>query len=55
MLQKVYGDEGTSQMLREAGIPGIKYLDQASRGTGKGTRNLVLFSDENIKILKRSD
>jgi hypothetical protein len=29
--------------LREAGIPGIKYLDQASRGAGKGTRNFVVF------------
>eukprot|EP00916_Digyalum_oweni_P019841 GHVL01033131.1.p1 GENE.GHVL01033131.1~~GHVL01033131.1.p1 ORF type:complete len:576 (+),score=46.75 GHVL01033131.1:1534-3261(+) len=42
-----------SRQLREAGIPGIRYLDQASRDAGKGTRNLVLFSDENINILKR--
>ncbi len=48
-------DEAASAALREAGIPGIKYLDQASRGQGKGTRNLVLFSDEDIKILKIND
>ena len=42
-----------SARLREAGIPGIKYLDQQSRGTGEGTRNYVVFRDDIISILKK--
>ena len=33
----------TSDFLRKAGIPGIKYLDQFSRDKGTGTRNFVVF------------
>jgi hypothetical protein len=29
--------------MRKAGIPGIQYLDEASRGAGTGTRNFVVF------------
>jgi hypothetical protein len=43
-----------SAMLYEAGIPGIQYLDQASRGAGDGTRNYVVFSDEIPQILERN-
>ncbi len=43
-----------SEYLRSKGIPGIKYLDQGSRGSGKGTSNFVLFSDEIAKILERN-
>ena len=39
--------------LREAGIPGIRYLDQGSRGGGAGTSNYVLFRDDIIDILKK--
>jgi hypothetical protein len=42
-----------SARMREAGIPGIKYLDQGSRGAGDGTRNYVVFDDKLISILKR--
>jgi len=42
-----------SDFLRQAGIPGIKYLDQGSRGTGKGTSNFVLFDENLAKILER--
>ena len=42
-----------TQALREAGIPGIKYLDQGSRGAGDGTRNYVVFDDKLISILKK--
>jgi hypothetical protein len=44
-----------SERLRQLGIPGIKYLDQGSRGTGNGTRNFVVFPGEehNLKILDR--
>ena len=43
-----------SAILYEAGIPGIQYLDQASRGAGDGTRNYVVFSDEIPQILERN-
>jgi hypothetical protein len=41
--------------LQQAGIPGIRYLDQASRGAGDGTRNYVVFSDEIPQILERNN
>ena len=42
-------------MLRQAGIPGIRYLDAGSRGGADGTRNIVVFPGEEskVKILKR--
>jgi hypothetical protein len=39
--------------LREAGIPGIKYLDAGSRGAGDGTRNYVVFDEKLISIVKK--
>jgi hypothetical protein len=39
--------------LREAGIPGIKYLDGGSRGAGTGTRNYVAFDPAIIEIIKK--
>jgi hypothetical protein len=39
--------------FREAGIPGIKYLDQGSRGAGQGSSNYVVFDDKLIDILKK--
>lgn len=50
------GDEGqprATQALRDAGIPGIRYLDQGSRGQGNGTFNYVVFNDALIDILKK--
>ena len=44
-----------SEMLKDHGIPGIKYLDQGSRQGGKGTSNFVLFADDIAKILERND
>jgi hypothetical protein len=35
-----------SKKLRQAGIPGIRYLDQGSRGAGQGTSNFVVFPGE---------
>lgn len=45
------GQKGASVALREAGIPGIQYLDQMSRGGGEGTHNYVLFDAEAAKIV----
>jgi len=42
-----------SPALREAGIPGIRYLDGNSRSAGEGSRNYVVFDDSIIDILKK--
>jgi hypothetical protein len=53
---KLFADKrGSSAALREAGIPGIRYLDQGSRSGGKGTSNFVLFDDDAAKLLARDD
>lgn len=41
-----------TEVMREAGIPGIKYLDAGSRGVGEGTRNYVVFDDRLINIVR---
>ncbi|MCP4108320.1 MAG: hypothetical protein GY749_22720 [Desulfobacteraceae bacterium] len=43
-----------SEVLREKGIPGIKYKDAGSRGIdGKGTNNYVVFDENLINIVKK--
>lgn len=43
-----------SMLLRdEYGVPGIKYLDQGSRGVGEGTRNYSVFDDSIIDITRK--
>ena len=39
--------------LSQAGIPGIKYLDQGSRAAGDGSRNYVVFNDKLIDIMRK--
>jgi hypothetical protein len=46
--------KGTLQM-QGAGIKGIKYLDQGSRGQGKGTSNYIPFSPDDFKIQEIND
>ncbi len=45
-----------SDALRQAGIPGIRYLDGGSRGTGAGTSNFVVFPGNEglLSILERN-
>ena len=46
MIANKRGEPGMRQAepaLRQAGIPGIRYLDAGSRGTGTGTSNFVVF------------
>jgi hypothetical protein len=49
--------EEISALLREAGIPGIRYLDQGSRGAGKGTSNFVVFPgmEDTLRIMRRNE
>jgi hypothetical protein len=48
-------DADVARNLREAGIPGIRYKDQGSRGTEGGTHNYVVFPgmEDKLKILER--
>jgi hypothetical protein len=39
--------------LNEVGIPGIRYLDQGSRGAGEGSHNYVVFDANTMNIIRR--
>ncbi|CAB4141501.1 hypothetical protein UFOVP415_3 [uncultured Caudovirales phage] len=61
LLQAYKGHRGgnpvaVSEALRDAGIPGIRYLDDGSRGQGKGTSNFVVFpgNEDLLTILRRN-
>lgn len=45
--------ENARQKMLDAGILGIKYLDEGSRGTGAGTRNFVVFDENLISIVRK--
>jgi|694.fasta_scaffold01126_50 hypothetical protein len=53
------GDSGgrrrAASALLDAGVPGVKYLDAASRGSPLGTRNYVMFpgTEDSIRILRK--
>lgn len=40
--------------LKQRGIPGIRYLDQGSRGSGAGTANYVVFDDKIPQVVSRN-
>lgn len=44
------GGKLASDTLRDAGIPGIRYLDGGSRGAGDGSHNYVIFDDSKVAI-----
>ena len=44
---------GNEAALREAGIPGIRYLDGGSRSAGEGSHNYVVFDENLIDILRK--
>jgi hypothetical protein len=56
LLKQQHGAEGAAKILKEAGIPGIRYLDGVSRGTGAGTSNFVVFpgNESILRILERN-
>lgn len=50
-LEQLLGSgQAASRALNEAGIPGLRYFDAGSRGKGEGSRNVVMFRDDLIKI-----
>ena len=47
--------KAASDFFRESlGIPGIRYLDQGSRGAGQGTHNYVIFDEDIPNIVSRN-
>jgi hypothetical protein len=48
-------DAERSANAAKLGITGIRYLDEGSRGTGKGTSNYVVFDPSTVKILEKND
>lgn len=52
-MRKLGSPATQSEKLRDAGIPGIKYLDGGSRAAGDGSRNFVVFDDSIIEILRK--
>lgn len=62
IVAHVFGDTGragaqkaASAELEKIGVRGIRYLDQASRGEGKGTSNFIPFRPEDFKIQEIND
>jgi hypothetical protein len=43
-----------SKILDSLGIKGVRYLDEGSRGTNKGTSNFVVFDPAEVKILEQN-
>jgi hypothetical protein len=43
-----------SEQLNQLGVKGIRYLDEGSRSSGKGTSNFVVFEPSNVKILEQN-
>lgn len=54
-LARLPKTQSGAQALMEAGVPGIRYLDQGSRAAGEGTRNFVMFpgTEDRIRILRK--
>lgn len=46
-------NRGVESELQKAGIPGIRYLDQGSRGAGEGSHNYVVFDAATLDILRK--
>lgn len=42
-----------SSEIHAAGVPGIKYFDQGSRGAGEGSRNYVVFDDKLVSTKRK--
>jgi hypothetical protein len=52
LLAKVGKDDAGKQTLQNAGITGVKYLDQTGKNVKTGTRNFVVFDDKHLNILE---
>lgn len=48
------GQAAAARAMRDAGIPGIAYLDGMSRGAGEGNFNFVVFDDSLVTIIDKN-
>ena len=46
--------QSASAKLNEFGVKGVRYLDEGSRGAGKGTSNFVVFDPSTVKTLEEN-
>ena len=54
-LSMMLGNEQkAADFMKKQGVPGIRYLDGGSRGTGEGSYNYVVFDDKIPKIVERN-
>jgi hypothetical protein len=55
-MKEFYGPAKAAEILKQQGIPGIRYLDGSSRGAGTGTSNYVVFPGNEglLQILERN-
>ncbi len=53
MVDQFDTPQAASEELKNMGIPGIRYLDAGSRGSGEGSRNYVSFDDKSMEILRK--
>lgn len=53
LVESTFTRDEAARLLKEQGIPGIRYYDQGSRTAGEGTRNYVVFDDNIVRILKK--
>jgi hypothetical protein len=49
-LRAMEGEQVASEMLRELGVPGLRYFDQGSRTVKQGPRNIVMFPGTEDRI-----
>jgi hypothetical protein len=50
---KGFNQGAATDIIREAGVPGIRYLDQGSRTAGAGSSNYVVFNPKIIDIMRK--
>jgi hypothetical protein len=55
LAEELGGQQQASEAINQLGIPGIKYWDGGSRSAGEGTRNFVVFDENDLTILKRNN
>jgi len=55
LTQDQGSQQAASAYLESIGVRGIRYLDQVSRGEGKGTSNFIPFRPEDFKIQEIND
>jgi hypothetical protein len=55
-IARQLGPEKAAELLRQSGVPGMRYFDEGSRGANAGTSNFVVFpgNEDMLTILKRN-